>query len=178
MLDDHGFEIYDDNVFPIAYLLTFRTFGTWLHGDQRDSIQRTFRDARRVTMRLEPNVPLEEKMRSEMKREPVTLNISQREIVDRAIREVCSHRDYLLRALNVRTNHAHVVVSKAVRPERIVSDFKAYATRRLREELEFADGLKIWSRGASTRYLWKPRHVLAAVDYVLYSQGDVVFEML
>jgi hypothetical protein len=33
MLDDYGFEIYEENEFPIAYLLTFRTFGTWLHGD-------------------------------------------------------------------------------------------------------------------------------------------------
>lgn len=32
MLDEYGFEIYEENEFPIAYLLTFRTFGTWLHG--------------------------------------------------------------------------------------------------------------------------------------------------
>ena len=32
MLDDHGFEIYENNAFPQAYLLTIRTFGTWLHG--------------------------------------------------------------------------------------------------------------------------------------------------
>gem|GEM_PF-5201292 len=29
----------------------------------------------------------------------------------------------------------------------------------------------IWSRGGSTRYLWKPARVAAAVEYVLYSQG-------
>jgi hypothetical protein len=33
MLDDYGFEIYEENEFPIAYLLPVRTFGTWLHGD-------------------------------------------------------------------------------------------------------------------------------------------------
>lgn len=25
---------WDDNTFPLAYLVTFRTYGTWLHGDK------------------------------------------------------------------------------------------------------------------------------------------------
>lgn len=78
--------------------------------------------------------------------------------------------------MNVRTNHAHAVVSATVNPEKIVNDFKAYATRRLRSEGLIGLERKVWSRGASTRYLWKPRHVLAAVDYVLYCQEDIPFE--
>lgn len=42
-------EMWDDNVFPLAYLITFRTYGTWLHGDERGSIDRyhnTFRGPR------------------------------------------------------------------------------------------------------------------------------------
>src|ERR1044071_8102876 len=85
--DDYGFERYEENIFPIAYLLTFTTYGTWLHGDERGSHQRS-RDKRFGTIKREPNVP------------------------------------------------------------------------------------KVWTRGASTRYLWKPAHVEAAIDYVLYSQGD------
>ena len=56
--------------------------------------------------------------------------------------------------------------------------FKAFATKKLREE-EFgiASTQKYWARGRSCRYLWKPRHVIAAVDYVLYSQSDLPFEM-
>ena len=40
MLDDHGFEIYEENDFPLAYLLTLRTYATWLHGDDRQSVDR------------------------------------------------------------------------------------------------------------------------------------------
>jgi len=40
MFDDHGFEIFENNQFPLAYLITFRTFGTWLHGDERSSTRR------------------------------------------------------------------------------------------------------------------------------------------
>ncbi len=174
-LDDYGFERYEENIFPIAYLITFRTFGTWLHGDSRTSMQRS-RDKRFGTIRLDANVPLEEAMRKGFKQEPVILSDPQRNIVDIAIREVCEYRKYSLRALNIRSNHGHVVVSAAMKPEKIAGDFKAYSTRRLREQGLTGPNERVWSRGASTRYLWKPHHVEAAVEYVLYSQGDVPFE--
>lgn len=174
-LDDYGFEIYEENPFPLAYLLTFRTFGTWLHGDARTSIERC-RDKRFGTIKLEPNVPLREKMVSGMKQQPIILTPEHRLIVDASIKETCNFRGYRPFAVNVRTNHAHAVISASVKPEKIVNDLKAYATRRLREAGEIPGSLKIWARGASTRYLWKPKFVAAAVDYVLYSQGDVPFE--
>ncbi len=175
MLDDYGFEIYEENAFPIAYLLTFRTFGTWLHGDQRGSYSRPQRHRSKY---ISSNVPLREKMEKEIKQEVVILNHHERTLVHEAIVEVCQFRAYDLRALNVRSNHAHAVVSKSIKPEKIVNDFKGYATRRLRSEGYYLPDSKVWSRGASTRYLWKPRHVEAAIDYVLYSQGDIPFEIV
>lgn len=173
MLDDQGFEIYEENPFPIAYLITFRTYGTWLPGDSRGSYKRD--GGKFGVKRISPNVPLREKM-AEASRTPVLLNQEQRKIVTEAIEGVCNHRSYLLRALNVRTNHVHVAVTMDLPPDRIVNDFKAYATRALRANLQFSPKIQIWARGASTRYLWKPRHVMAAVDYVLYTQEDMPFE--
>ncbi|CAN5484652.1 transposase [soil metagenome] len=174
-LDEYGFELYEESAIPIAYLITFRTYGTWLHGDERKSIQRT-RDGRFTTVQLDPNVPLKEKMASEMKEPPRLLTTYQRELVEMAIRETCAYRSYGLRAVNVRTNHAHAVVSAATGPNKIVNDLKAYSTRKLRSEGEVDGESKVWSRGASSRYLWKPKFVAAAVEYVLYSQGDVPFD--
>jgi REP element-mobilizing transposase RayT len=107
----------------------------------------------------------------------ILLSASQRRVVHDAVSEVCEHRRYGLRALNIRSNHSHAVVSAQVRPEKIVNDCKVYATRALRSDGQFHSDEKIWARGSSTRYLWKPKHVLAAVDYVLYSQGDLPFEI-
>lgn len=115
-------------------------------------------------------------MKSELKQSPVVLNDSQRKAAESAIRELCEQRGYSLQAINVRSNHAHAVVSAQARPERIADAFKAFATKKLREEKLFPKGLRIWSRGRSRRYLWKPRHVAKAIDYVLYGQGDVPFD--
>lgn len=107
-----------------------------------------------------------------MKSDPVILNGRQRAAVDRAIRDICLCRDYQLFALNVRTNHGHSVVSAQCSPDIVMSAFKANATRELRE-LGLVDAkLRVWSRGGSTRYLWKPPSVQAAIEYTLYGQGD------
>jgi len=59
-----------------------------------------------------------------------------------------------------------------------MNDFKAYASRRLnRMRLDEPDR-KRWARHGSTRFLWKPQHVCAAIHYVVDEQGDAmsVFE--
>jgi REP element-mobilizing transposase RayT len=175
-LDDYGFEVYENNEFPLAYLLTFRTYGTWLHGDERHSVTRHGGNIY-GTPDLEPNSKLKVAMEKELKQSKILLNDKQREIVELTIKEVCDHRKYILKALNVRTNHVHAVVSAQTKPERIVDSFKAYSTRKLRLEKQFDTKLQIWSRGKSRRYLWKPKHVGLAIDYVLYGQGDIPFEM-
>ena len=91
MLDEYGFEVYEENEFPLAYLLTFRTFGTWLHGDIRWSVGRSSRSESRL---IPPNVPLEEAMASEMTQDPVILNPAQRNAVEAAIAEACDNRGY------------------------------------------------------------------------------------
>jgi REP element-mobilizing transposase RayT len=175
MVHNFDLEEYEENEFPIAYLLTFRTYGTWLHGDNRLSVGRN-RNNKFGEPRIQPSVPLQEEMESKKHQPAVFLDENLRRLIAEAISEVCEHRNYLVQALNVRTNHVHSVISAAIKPEKIVNDLKAYSTRRLRREWLIGRDEKVWSRGASTRYLWKPRHVTAAIDYVLYCQEDIPFE--
>ena len=176
MTNSHIFDEFEENEFPLAYLLTVRTYGTWLHGDQRTSFRRT-RETKTQRKLIYPNVPLEEAMREEMDQEPFILNTEQRKVVEAAIREVCIHREYKMFGVNVRSNHAHSVIGAQAKPERIANTLKAYSTRRLRENGLIDQATKVWSRGRSRRYLWKPRHVDAAIDYVLYCQSDIPFEL-
>lgn len=173
-LDDHGYEVWDENSYPLAYLLTFRTYGTWLHGDDRTSVKRDGWNSYGHP-RYRPNTTLERWMSDEMKGKPFILCDRMRIVVDNSIQELCDRRGYGLKASHVRTNHAHVVLSAAQKPERIVDALKANATKALRENGLINTETKVWSRGRSRRYLWKPRHVMAAIEYTLYGQGD--FEM-
>ncbi len=167
---------WDDNVYPIAYLITFRTYGTWLHGDQRTSTKRK-RTSRTGTKLILPNVPLEDAMREEMDQPVLVPSETQRKAITEAAEDLCKARDYRLYALNVRSNHVHCVIGVSAKPERVADSLKAFATKRLRELRLVDNDRKVWSRGRSRRYLWKDRHVAAAIDYVLYCQSDIPFEL-
>jgi len=71
---------YDDNEFPLAYLITIRCYGTWLHGDEKSSIDRhkynVYNTPRRIV-----NPKLQNVMRQEMKQKPVSLSAKDREMV-------------------------------------------------------------------------------------------------
>jgi REP element-mobilizing transposase RayT len=106
-----------------------------------------------------------------MKQPPVTLDTSSCITADDAIREVCQYRQWRLRAINVRTNHLHTVVSAACQPDKILNDFKAYATRRLRKDGLWRERHSPWAEGGSEQYLWKEHHVARAINYVVNHQG-------
>ena len=162
---------WDDNEFPLAYLITFRTFGTWLHGDERGSMDRHGRNVYE-TERIAPNAKFESQMRENFASTEFLLSGPMRAIVEIAIQSVCRIRGYNLIAINIRTNHVHAVVSAAVKPESMINAFKSNATRELRTEGLIDEKQSVWSRGGSRRYLWKPHHVESAVNYVLFGQGD------
>jgi REP element-mobilizing transposase RayT len=101
-----------------------------------------------------------------MKGEPVVLAPAARVLVDGAIREVFVHRVWELLALNVRTNHVHVVLRGCSTPETAMTTLKAWSTRRLREQSLLAEGERVWARHGSTRYLWTQAAVVASIHYV------------
>ncbi len=176
MIDNYGFDEFETNDFPLAYLITLRTYGTWLQGDERTSVDR--HEDRNVygSRRIRSNLNFEDKMAKLLKHDPVTLNKAQRNATDVAIRGLCKDRGWDLKALNVRTNHAHSVVSAQMKPERIADAMKARATKEVREKGLFSKDTKIWSRNRSRRWLWKPRDVDAAIRYVLFRQDKKSFE--
>lgn len=55
-----------------------------------------------------------------------------------------------------------------------MNDFKAYASRRLNRMRLEEPNRKRWARHGSTRWLWKPQDVSAAIQYVVAEQGDAM----
>jgi REP element-mobilizing transposase RayT len=169
--------IWNDTDVPIAYLITFRTYGTWLHGDERGSIDRHHNKYRGP--RVEPNPVLVKQHAVKLKGRPVALDAKQRRLVEVAIREVCNYRCCNLRAVNIRTNHIHIVASIGnSSPERALNDFKSYATRGMRRGGVWLHDYSPWVNKGSTRYIWNERGVAMACDYVVNGQGDDLPEFL
>ncbi len=157
---------------PHCFLITFTTYGSWLHGDTRGSV-----DRKHNAPGTEVLVGDETRERMEFERlrqAPMKLSVEERRVVQQAIADVCRHRGWRLIALNVRSNHVHVVVVMDGTPERAMIEFKAYATRRLREAGLIEGDRRVWTRHGSTRHINTDATYQRAVEYVLHEQGEVL----
>jgi REP element-mobilizing transposase RayT len=161
---------------PLAYFISFRTFGTWLHGDVRGSVDR--RHNHFGAPMLPPRSGLWSAERRQMAQEPIVLDAQRRAIVERTVREVCQHRGWALHAVAVQAEHVHVVLGAAVgtAPEQVMTTLKSWATRRMVEDGALAGGVRNWSRHGSTRYLWTAAGVRDACCYVVEGQGEALNE--
>ena len=170
-MPEPGYIDFQERSVAQGYLITFRCYGTWLHGDERGSVDRKYYN-RFGTSKITPNADKVARRIGLLKDKPFELGAAERRIVEAAIREVCTVRSYGLFALNVRTNHVHLVVSNSGTPERMMASFKAYSTNALRSAQFIDNDRRPWSRHGSTRYRWTDDHITSAVDYVVNGQGD------
>jgi len=154
---------------PRAYFISFRCYGTWLHGDARGSVDATHN--RHGDDRLAPDPGLETYRRGLMARSAMALTQPMRDVVAEAIRQTCDQVGWVLVAVAVQSNHVHVVVAAPDHtPERVMNSLKSWSTRRLREAGLLKAKDKPWSRHGSTRYLWTDEDAEWAAEYVRHGQ--------
>jgi REP element-mobilizing transposase RayT len=155
---------------PIAYHITFTTYGTRFHGDERGTVD----DAH--NRHGEPFRPTDQTLQRHrarlLKHAPFLINAPMRRVIRETVEEVQDYRGWRLHALNVRTNHVHVVVSFGeARPDKVMGDIKAYATRNLRTESLIDTESKVWTAGGSKRPMFDEDGLARVVDYVENEQG-------
>ena len=151
---------------PLAFFLTWTTYGTWLPGDARGWVADGGGDVR-------PPDPVKERAaRDRMKEPPLYLTPGQRRLVQRTIAEHCRIRGWSLHAVNARTNHVHAVLSASdVHPDRIREQFKAWCTRRMKEAIgPTSCRRRWWTEGGSGRYINDEQSLEAAIIYVRDAQ--------
>jgi hypothetical protein len=122
---------------PLAYFITFSTYGTWLHGTHKGkgSVDRTHNKP--GTPYLPTDAARHQRERASMNHPAYVLDLARRTIVRDAIIDISTEKHWDLLALHVRTNHVHVVIRADREPGRLMSDLKARASRDLnRAELD------------------------------------------
>jgi len=163
-------EDFNDSGVPLGYLITFRTYGTWLHGDPRGSVDR-FHNIY-GTPKLPPSPVRQKYERGLMKMPPVKLDSQRRTAVERSLRETCSKRKWKLWASSVRTEHVHSVVTAECRALTVLQVLKAHATRTMRESGCWPSERTPWSYRGSRKKLWTEKDLRDAIVYVKSGQGE------
>ena len=154
---------------PTGFLLTWTSYGTWLHGDERGSVRRELKKFGWPKIDADP--VMLQTMQRKLSQEAFLIEPGVRGIIEDTIEKVCEHRGWYLHAFNVRTNHVHVVLSGDASPRKMSGDIKAYCTRNLRSQQLVGADRRVWTDGGSTRYLWDADDLASAIEYVKNRQG-------
>ncbi|HLB56824.1 MAG TPA: transposase [Coxiellaceae bacterium] len=155
---------------PLAYFITFRTYATWLHGDERSSVSRTRNKV--GTPKIHPNKNLETQMQALQKDECVILSREHGDVIREATVNLCNKNNWRLYAMHIRSNHVHLTIKADDEPEKMMTKIKSNATFALRKKCGFAVDQKIWSRHGSTKYIWTPESLYYTSDYTTECQGQ------
>ena len=144
---------------PVGYFITWTTKTSWLHGDERGS----------VASGESGILPPDEDRRAEALRaannDAFKLSSAERVIVTETIQRHCGIRGWYLHAVNVRTQHVHVVVTaNGVHPDQVMTQLKAWSSRNLNKQLCMTR--KWWTEHGSTRWLNSEASLEDAVIYV------------
>jgi REP element-mobilizing transposase RayT len=156
---------------PLAYFITWVTYGTWLPGDARGWTEYRF------GWRL-PSLPRVLEAEARMTEAACVLDQAERIAVQGQIAETCNYRRWTLFAANCRSNHLHVVLNAPVHPKMVRSQLKAWCTQRLKQlQAESSDqqnkGVAAvaartnwWAERGSQRYINDEDSLEAAIRYV------------
>ena len=149
---------------PVAYFITWATYGTWLPGDERGWVE--YRHGWQL-----PDLIRKLETAAIMTEDACWLNPEQREAVHQQIAETCFHRGWILHAVNYRTNHLHVVVAASGSPRIVRSQLKAWCTRKLKglAQSKEANGKtreNWWAERGSQRFINDDMSLEAAIVYV------------
>lgn len=119
------------NGFPLAYFITFRTYGTFFHGDDRGSVDRknNIYGAPFIT----PNHAWENYKKQLMTHKPFSLDSESQLMVKNTIIDTCNRKGWILHAINVLSTHIHVVVTSDIAPEFVMKYLKAYSSKALND---------------------------------------------
>ena len=155
---------------PIGYLITFTTYGSWLHGSNKGSVDdehccwgRPFAEVNTGRQVFESQ---------QMKNPVFLMDQSMRELALSTVIEICRKRNWELYAMHARSNHIHIVINSQEEAKKMMGDIKAWLSRRLRGSFSDLGKRKLWTHHGSTKYLWNENALLKAIKYTIQGQGE------
>lgn len=150
---------------PIAYFITWTTYGSWLPGDDRGWVEKPSR-------LREPDPAREDYARRMMTESECSLSDEQRRIVEQTVQDHCAIRGWQLHVVNCRTQHVHAVLSAPIEPDQVLQELKTWCTRKLRDHERARFGRDVarrenwWTENGSKRKIFDDDGLEAAIIYV------------
>jgi REP element-mobilizing transposase RayT len=149
---------------PLAYHITWGTYGNRLHGDPRGTVDRTHRKRGSPVLGLDRERL--EKEKSLMKFPPVRFTRDQRLFIETNIPKICEHGLWTYHICAAAIDHIHMVVSSPSDPRDIRRLAKRWMGQELSLHYRLPEGATWWSEGGSVRTVKDDAYLQSALPYV------------
>jgi len=173
------------SVHPLAYHITFGTYGTRLHGDPRGTVDRKANKPGDPIIGAEPD--WERMERSTLRFPSVLLDAGSRSFIDSVVPSLCDRGGWELHVCAAKPDHVHVLLTTSREAKPVRRWLKTWLSQALNERLnseppaEGADrdhrsrlgneggedrNRPWWSKGGSIKWVWDENYFDNVYSYI------------
>jgi REP element-mobilizing transposase RayT len=152
------------NARPIAYHITFGTYGTRLHGDERGTVDRAMNEPGDPVIGADP--AWWERERKKLKFEPVVLAAEEMRFAESVMPVVCERGGWAYHTGAAGPDHIHVLLSADAEGDAVRKWFKRWLGEALSARWKRPDGATWWAECGSVKWVWTSAYYRAVFRYV------------
>jgi REP element-mobilizing transposase RayT len=149
---------------PIAYHITFGTYGTRLHGDPRGTVDRSMNQPGDPIISADRGWWVYERER--LKYEPVVLTPEQMRFVEGVLPDVCVRGGWEFHTGAGGPDHVHNVITADADGEAVRKWLTRWLGEALSSEWKRPEGATWWAEGGSVKWIWNDEYYGRVYGYV------------
>jgi REP element-mobilizing transposase RayT len=150
--------------FPLAYHITFGTYGTRLHGSDRPTVDRSQNKFGEPI--IGKDAEWETIERSLLRFPPRVLTAEQRIFVERTIPDICIRGGWEFVATAAARDHVHNVIRASVEGLDVRKWLKRWISQAMTKRWPLMQDQVWWAECGSVKWIWEQDYLDRAVDYV------------
>ena len=137
---------------PMAYHITFGTYGTRLHGDSRGTVDRRMNRLGDPVIGSDPSWWRQERER--LRFPPVVLNCEQMRHAEVSLPQICRRGNWNYHTCAAGPDHVHVVLTSEAEGEAVRKWLKRWLGEALTANWPLSQGATWWAEGGSVKWVW------------------------
>src|SRR3954447_20734219 len=138
---------------PIAYHITFGTYGTRLHGDERGTVDRSMNKPGDPIIGADP--AWWERERERLKFDPVVLRREQMVHAEGVIPTLCTRGGWEYHVGAGGPDHVHVLLTSEAEGDAVRKWLKRWLGEAMSSEWPRPEGATWWAEGGSVKWVWE-----------------------
>ena len=151
-------------LFPMAYHITWGTYGTRLHGDERGTVDRSMNNFGDPIIGRDGDW---HRIESSRLRFPArVLTVEQRLLIENIVPDICIRGGWTFVTTAAADDHVHNIISSPVDGKDIRKWLKRWVSEALNKRWPIEQGQVWWAECGSVKWIWNEDYYRRAADYV------------